>query len=303
MKYKQKKRFTSFGNCQAHPIAQILMFDEQFNRHFEYVPFKKPAYMLTADDQNYVFDLVSSVDMFLHQNVGEAFGKMFSSDNLRGITKPNCQLISFPSIYFSGYTPEINYLRFIGGAINSFSDYHDINVLSYFVKNPVTCLQNSLAQYQADDYYSPDEVLDNAANTLLNLKEREQDCTIKVGGFIQQHWRDKRLFFSMNHPSNEVLNEVVKQVSEQLTLPKPEAYCGAEMLGDTHLPIYHSVQKLMNFEDQPSIKVRKNEMDLAEYFKRNINTYEGIPVSKLKHNLAHLKKAKMPLIEKYMSVI
>ena len=153
------------------------------------------------------------------------------------------------------------------------------------------------------NYYSSDEVLVNAANSLLNLKEREQECTIKVADFIQQHWRDKRLFFSMNHPSNEVLNEVVKQVNKLLTLPKPQAYCGNELLGDTHLPMYHSVQKLMNFEGSSSIKVRKVEMDATEYLTKSVRTYEGIPVSKLKHNLVHLKKAKMPLIEKYMSGI
>lgn len=303
VKYKQKKRFTSFGNCQAHPIAQLLMANEHFNRYFEYVPFTKPVYMLTEQDLEKVTDLVSSVDLFIYQSVGEAFGKTYSTENLLSLTKDSCQRISFPSIYFNGYMPEINYLRYIGGEINAFSDYHDINLVNSYVRNPENCYQKTFAQYKSDDYYSSEELLNNAKKSVSTLREREQLCTIKVSDYIEKNWRDTRLFYSMNHPSNSVLDHLVSQVTPILGISLSNSPVGSELLGETVLPLYHSVQKLMSFDSHQGIKVRSQEMDLSNYLVDTLKVYASIPEKKLKHNLVHLEKEKMALASKFIDVV
>jgi hypothetical protein len=196
------------------------MTNEHFSRYFEYVPFTKPIYMLTESDFGKVSELVSSVDLFIYQSVGEAFGKMYSTENLLTLTKQSCHHIAFPSIYFDGYNPEINYLRFIGGDINAFSDYHDINLVNSFLSNPDGCYQHCLNQYQSADYYTSGEVFTNANDSLSALKVREQSCSVKIADFIEKNWREKRLFFSMNHPSNSVLNHIVSQINELLDIPQ-----------------------------------------------------------------------------------
>jgi hypothetical protein len=75
------------------------------------------------------------------------------------------------------------------------------------------------------------------------------------------------------------------------------------MLGESKLPLFKSVQQLMSFDSPQNIKVKGVEMDLTDYLASSLKVYAEIPNEKLKHNLAHLKKAKVAMASKFIDVV
>jgi hypothetical protein len=301
--HKAKKKFTSFGNCQAQPIAQLLLQNEKFSEQFEYIPFPKPVFMLTESDFDAVAELVSSVDLFVQQSVGEAFGKMYSTENLNTLTKPTCQNISFPSIYFTGYSPEISYLRIVGGNINEFSDYHDVNLLNLFLSEPGRDIEQCIELYRNNDYYSQQQVLKNATLSLAKLREKEANSLTKSVGFIEEHWQKERLFFSMNHPSRALLKHVVGQIHRLLGIPVQSDAGNFQYLGESILPIYGAISRHLSFANSEQLKMRGKPISLEEYVKNHIAVYKQADEAKLKHNLLYVKKSGEGILNEIITAV
>lgn len=89
--------------------------------------------MLKDKDWPAIHEIVSSNDLFICQQVSNALGTKLSSDNLVAITKSSTINISYPSIYFSAYFSQVNYLRHLPPQVNQFSEYNDMVILESFL--------------------------------------------------------------------------------------------------------------------------------------------------------------------------
>jgi hypothetical protein len=282
-----KKKFAVYGNCQADPIGALLLNNEQFKSQFEVVKFPKPVYMLTDADWPRIHEILSSIDLFIYQQVGDAFGQKLSSDNLVTHTKDSAVCISYPSIFFNAYFPHTNYLRYLPSQVNQFSEYHDMVILESFLLHDdvANAVERAKAMCLDPNYYSRADVLQFVSQSVDELKRREANLDTQVSPFLQEFWQDEQLFFSMNHPSRRVLLEVCDQILALLQITGKFIPGVFEHLGETVLPVYQSISS--HLHKKPSldnVKMKGKVVTLNEYIDSLLNSYKGLDVNKLRSN-------------------
>ncbi|WOT06314.1 WcbI family polysaccharide biosynthesis putative acetyltransferase [Shewanella youngdeokensis] len=287
-----KKFFTVFGNCQAGPLADILMKQPFFAAEYEYIPMPKAAYMLKQGDYDAVCSILNKVDLFIHQEVSDAFGPLFNTKHLKTLLGPTGNSISFPSIYFSGYHPEICYLRQLGEPAKEFSDYHDFNLVNNFLNDPSSAHAKTLAAINDPDYYSSQFVLENAKNSLAELQRREQSLDITLSDFIEDNWLNEILFFSMNHPNRKVLNELAARIIAKLGLVTAPIAGSFHHLSESTLPVYASVLKHINSHKTLALKIKDTPINTPEYLDNHLAVYNKLPKAKLQSNMKALDNMK-----------
>ena len=60
----------------------------------------------------------------------------------------------------------------------------------------------------------PSDAAQWAVDATAELEARGQDCDVDVAAFIASHFRERLLFFSMNHPANELLAFIAQGVCD-----------------------------------------------------------------------------------------
>jgi hypothetical protein len=286
-----KTKFTVCGNCQALPISNLLKNNPEFSQTHEYVPFPKPNFLLNKDDYEDVKSVLKQVDIFIYQQTSDAFGKLYNSENLCSLTPKSCIKISYPSIYFMGYFPELLYLRKSGDAANKFSDYHDANIINFYLSDKSTAVERSIAAIMDPTYYSEEQLLTNAENSIKELEKREKNLTITISDFIKNNWLKEQLFFSMNHPNRKVLNEVTSRILNYLGIKNTYIAGDYEHLGETRVPIYESVKKLINNKNNSyEIKINGVHYPLSNYVENAVAVYNTVNQDLLRNNLLLLNK-------------
>jgi hypothetical protein len=270
-----KKKFAVYGNCQAGPIAKLLLNNEAFKQQFELVNFPNPVYMMSNKDWPEILQVLEDIDLLIFQQVGDAFGHLLSSEHLAANVKPGAIKVSYPSIYFNGYFVEVDYLRGLPGTVNQFSEYHDMNVALNYLNSdtPQQAIEKSLAQIQDPDFYSPRDVLSRVQLSIDELKSREADLDTHVATFVEEHWQTGQLFFSVNHPARQIMLEICYQILKLLNISNEHIPGSFEHLGETKLPIYQSIKKQMLTTDFPELKMKGKQIDMRTYITGLIDTY------------------------------
>lgn len=244
------------ANCQANAIAKILeqvtVDAENTAKRFE-VLFCKPIYELAHDESVKFIAALKKADVLLYQpHKGGAKTPEWRTSQywINETSAKHC--ISFPSIYFSGYNPELTYLRKPNGLhLNEgFVDYHDKRIVKLFLEEmPV---EKVAANYQRLQPGSVDiqKNLD-ASFEEMQSREIEFELAIRLTNFIQSNYKKERLFYTFNHPSNTVLYEVVRQLLQILSMPDAKIYpINRELLKYDVFPIVNGVYKSMGLEFQ-----------------------------------------------------
>ena len=97
-----------------------------------------------------------------------------------------------------------------------------------------------------EDYLSHHEIQKHIDQSFKNLQMREEYTDIKISDYIKEHFREKQLFFSPNHPNNELLLECSTRILDFLGMDntiKTEAIDSFMSLMSEDVVIYPSVIK------------------------------------------------------------
>lgn len=285
-----KKQFTVCGNCQALPLGQLLSNNKEFSEQYEFVPFPKPIFMLKEQDLDEVKVFLSKMDLFVFQQVGNAFGEHFSSEAMLSYTKSACKRLSFPSIYFTGYTPDLVYLRKSGASVNHYSDYHDAALVNFYLEDAQTAHAKYQAALNDPNYLSEQQILTNATNSLNELKKREEGVDVTISDFIEEKWLEDLLFFSFNHPSRRVLVEVARRLLSRMNINNLDIPGNYEFLRESIVPIHRSIRNLIKNPITEEIKIQGKSQSVVEFARAHLNIYENIERNQLIDNLKSLSK-------------
>ena len=127
---KVNKKFAVIGNSQAGALANII---KQSSCDLELVPVAT-VHKLDKSKPELFLNILSSVDIIIHQPIGDNFGSL-SIERIKEVF-PHKTYISFPSVYFDGYFPNLMYLRKPGGGTLAglIEDYHDRRLVEASLK-------------------------------------------------------------------------------------------------------------------------------------------------------------------------
>lgn len=196
------------GNCQARPLASLLA-------NIPNVQITEIIILHQSSESQAPLheEVLLAADIVLAQYTDDAFSPI----HLRSKKIQACgKALIWPNIFFSGQQPFLKYVTSpTKGRLRGPLDvYHDLRIMELW---HLDRLGTPFFSDIFDDRYT-EEV---AAKSLHELERREKNCDVSVAEKIATEWRNKRLFFTFNHPSIFLLQYLATQITERIGLPHP----------------------------------------------------------------------------------
>lgn len=231
-----KQLYTVYGNCQAEQLPSFLNTSKNFSENFEYLPIVG-MYRMTDLEFSDFLNRLPDLDLLIYQNVSAARGK-FAIENILSRLNKSALKMSIPSLFFTGYNPEVTYIRL---REQGMLFYHDRNLYQRIKDNLVERYKHELLK---DERYFPENFSQTCLDLTLNeLKMREinQKIDIVISDFIEENYQIHRLFHILNHPSSLLLRELANRILSTLGISDKCQYNGSiNPLENFQFPIYRS---------------------------------------------------------------
>ena len=290
-----KRNVVFYGNCQTKVYETVFNTSPAFLDACAVIAVP-PIHQLQEHHYPGVRDALSRADVFVYQPIGSRFAE-FSTEAVLRHLPPHALRITLPVAYFTGYTPETVYLfdAHSRPVDSLFPYYHDINVLRAF---DLGKSETFAFEMLSNPELTPgSEILGNLQATLqtLETREREQEVDIPISGFIREYFRERKLFHTFNHPSNEMLAYVIGKLAEALEIPSP-GLPGTELLGSSRLYLHPGVRDALalTLADE-GIMLLQETVTLREYVSRAYATYAQNR-EMITHTFRHLDKIDNPFL-------
>jgi hypothetical protein len=288
------KKYTVYGNCQARVLPSVLNSSKVFKKTFQYVNVKA-VHTITLEELNYYIDeVIPQLDLFVFQPVSGKYNdnERYSTEFLLSKLKSDAISLSFPSCYFTGYTPEIKHTKLVREGVNRDEfDYHDKNIMQYFLSTNTPQPEDFLSN---DGFYSEDFSLQAVEESLKELEKREssifgtdRQIDIKVSKYIRDNYQKERLFHTVNHPSKPLFIYLGKAILDLLDI-KDEITFYKDPLEHTVYPIYKShYQNLkLEFDNSVNYKIQNQDYLPQDIIKKYLDYYHKIPKEAIGNKIA-----------------
>jgi hypothetical protein len=234
------ERVVVVGNCQATALELMLSTNEELTRRFEFVSFP-PVHEFPETMVPELHRAVADAAVVVLQRIDDGYrgGIGLGTDTLKRIARTE-NVVRWPSVYWAGYFPDLFYLRDAQRqpVLDGPFDYHDRSILQAYADG----VDVAGACRLLEDPERPSDARSWAAEATAELDIRGQDCEVQVASFIASRFREELLFFTMNHPTNRLLEFIAEQITARLGISgsvDPRRMPG-EVLGSTFYPLHAS---------------------------------------------------------------
>jgi hypothetical protein len=199
----------------------------------------------------------------------------------------NAKIIIFDNCYFNFYYFDLTYSYFNNKLLQTPIDYHYNKMMECYK-------ENYSENYYIENYVNnenlknSDELEIIAENGLIELKNRydysktqynfENVHIISVYEFIKNNYKDKLLFYSMNHPTKYVLEYVCEEIIKELNFPNTIDY-SIDTFNGIKCILYKCIQKAVNFNINDYSPLTQNATCSEEITKLYYNNYKIIGYS------------------------
>jgi hypothetical protein len=241
-------RVVVVGNCQATALELMLSTNEGFTKRFELVSFP-PVHEIPDAMVPDLHRAVAEAAVVIPQRIGDGYrdGLGLGTETLAEIAGTGT-VVRWPSVYWTGYFPDLFYLRDVTGrpVVDGPFDYHDRSILRAFHSGVDVVGVCRLLK----DPECPSDARAWAANATAELDLRGQECDVQVASFIASRFREELLFFTMNHPTNRLLEFIAQQITGLLGVPgsvNPQRMPG-EVLGSNFYPLHANHVRALELE-------------------------------------------------------
>lgn len=273
-----KKKFTVYGNCQAHALAIKLIEVEEFFKYFNYVPLA-PLHEIESVER--AKSVLSQCDLILYQHVSEQYYDVnLSTRNILSDLRNSIQLISFPSLHFSAYFPHLG--RFPN--VRSILDWvHDYNILYAYIIGLTEAEVFSFIT--SPDFYSSRQSLLSLEESIQNLREREQrnNVDVRISGYLSEVYKSRKMFHVHNHPCGKLLEYIASEVIKKIEIRRNTAQLYGvsrhEPLCNIVCPVYRSTHRNLRLEfddDFLSYRSKSKKLNMKEVIEGFFSTYRNL---------------------------
>ena len=293
-----KKTFTIIGNCQIS-LIKYLLDNKSFIENYEYISL--PA-VFTVDQSliDNIYNTVNNIDLLLIQPIRENYNnfKNFGTYNIISKTKPSCKIILLPSLHLSFYNPFSSYIfnKKTNNLLREPIDYHDINLINICkTYSSFDIILEKFKETVNNKSIIDKTDLEKKANESINeLKNREteypsfipENCKsrtsiINSSDFIINTYKQKLLFYSMNHPTKHLFHYICDSILTIIDIPLCEYTSSIDPLIYNNVPIlYKALESCINF-DISSIPIVLNgkAVSIEEFVKIYYNIYSKLDLS------------------------
>ena len=271
------KRILFFGNCQPAAIMRCLNLNKSYITHYE------ACHLSTLNKKEFT-TLIKEQDIIITQPIAQNYRNSEYFNTKYVINNTNGIVIIFNSCYFDFYYPDLKYIKHNDKTLSAPIDYHYQYMIDYYKRG------NTIQSYLDNCVNNPDlisqkSLLERATKSINELRNRDTDirkelCTrgnvyfISICDYIEKNYREKLLFYSMNHPSKYLLQYICDHIITILNINNSIDY-SIDPLNNPRCILYKCVERAVRFKfDNDSLTC--NLTDTSSITKLYFDTYDKI---------------------------
>ena len=198
--------------------------------------------------------------------------------------KPECKLIIFDSCYFNFYYFDLTYKTFNNDILHKPLDYHYNKMIECYnnnnsVEHYITHFVDNLDLKSSEEL---DEIAENSLEELYNRdknnKEKYNDENMYIIGtynYIKNNYKNKLLFYSMNHPTKYVIQFICEQIINTLQIQNTINY-NIDLLSNPRCILYKCISKNVNFDINNHASLTLGITDIKKTTQLYYATYKAI---------------------------
>lgn len=274
---KNKKKAIIYGNCHTGVIKAYLEQCSQLME--EYYFYDIPEIQNIKKPDFFTQTLFEDCKLFIHQSIRaeNRYGPEYASDNIIKFLKPDCKIISIPNVYhlpmcFFPQYYEAKELRY-----NNKTFFFRDRIIDEGIKRGKS-FSSIKRDYMSSTYFEWQEIKTMYDLFIAKVRKREEDWDVKVVEYIENESRNKQLFYDPNHPCNNFLMYVSKEIIKILyphDIISLVQTSGTEIpaLDTYEMPLCYAVTTFFGINHKFTYreygrKVLHKNMDLENYIKQ-----------------------------------
>lgn len=284
------QKITVLANCHSLPISRIVASRAR-DVDVTFIDVNQVGHPVFAERVQAMEDDDGSGLVFTFP-LSEAWGGLQTS-RLRSVYAD--RLYSFTNVHFSGLHPDITYLGVMGARVPSvMGDYHSRLILFCFVNG--LSVQDCVDLFRGDIYQRLG-YFDAFSLAQSELLRRDEFCDVPFGERFLQDTRRRLTLYTVNHPTNAVLSQLVDEVMRKAglqTIDFPAEYLPHSLSENYIWPIYPEISEHHALPYQTPFFFLKQGadvgrvLDLQDLVQSAYQAYSGIGLEALKAEVVRL---------------
>jgi len=254
------------GNCQVSVLRNFCSY--YLNVNCDYLNVVNDLQI----EKKSTTDLISNCDLCISQHFYS--GKYYyDDDKILELINNREKIIYIHVLYYDGYfiDNEKKYSQLT-------TKINNLNILKtpYLFHLINEGFSNEEIVKKLYEDFSDEEIINNSNLSLQKLYEREnglknnRPVDIKIYDYIKENYKKIKLFHTLNHPCNLLLNhysiKICKYIKNDDLKPYNDKFDkDYEKLGSTTIPIYKKVYEALNLEFENYIYHKYKKYDLISY--------------------------------------
>ena len=244
-------RLVIVGNCQAHPIYLGLQQALPQAR----IHFCPSVHLADHDDVARLHRRLRDADLLVMQRVQPGYRDNIGLDSitLGSLLPPTGRSVVLPNLHYEGHHPWIGYAHDPDGRLAAVEG-----------ESPLGPYHDFLAMAAAKGGQPPEMLLDPACPmpvldllreqhpaSLAQLQQREVECDLALSDWLDSQHRHLPLAHTINHPTQVVLDQVLRNLLAHLGLPHQLGeglFDATEHLGALTIPIHPWVRQALQLD-------------------------------------------------------
>ena len=273
------------GNCQSTILQTIIKTSlNEVN-----VPPIKEVHLIQKSDIDNLYTELASSDIVICQLIQDNYRNLpIGTNQIAEKLSPSTKMVIIPNIYFNAYFPNFIYIKNEKGQTVTFdsskykgfpSDYYDSMIiaailLKYDLRDILNIYKTKLKNKWG---------IDNLTKSFIELKKRESNCDIHISKYLKDNYRKKQLFWTFNHPANDVFFHLTQQIFLFLDISKnieplnKERY-KKEFMSHITFPTYKFISESLQLEFIPNkFRMHNTQLSYEDFITQCFNMYNKNP--------------------------
>ena len=243
-----------YGNCQAYAVKEVLNLGDEWTQYHVQC-------FSTDISQKDFDDILQKCDVIITQPIHDNYRDIEHLSTTYIVNKCNsaiCTILIFDSCHFDFYYFDMTYKEHNGAAIDKPVAYHYNKMMEYYLnKSPEDDYVNEIVN---NIHLKTKEELELLANnSILELRRRSKQTIERYKSnynvryafsnhFILHNYKDKLLFYSMNHPTKWLLHHICEQIVVSLKILNRINYDVDPLQFPTKGILYKCLQQVVHFD-------------------------------------------------------
>lgn len=273
-----------YGNCQVKDVLNILNLGNTYNIfHIE-------CYIESKINKQDFTDIIKKCDIIITQPIKDNYKDVdyLSTSYIIKHKKSNCKLILFDSCYFYFYYFDLTYKIFNNDILHKPIDYHynemiecynNNKSIEYYINNFVNNLDLKTSKELEIIAQNSLEQLQNRHKNTEEKYKYENIFIIGIHEYIKNNYKDKLLFYSMNHPTKYVIQFICEKIINILQIENTLDYT-IDTLENAKCILYKCIQKIVNFDINNHNALTIGLTDVSKITQLYYDTYKKIGMTK-----------------------